>query len=322
MVGMCEGTHFDHNRSSRTYTFGHGCIEFFSADNSDKVKGAQRDILFINECNHIKFDTYRQLAVRTAKTIFIDFNPTSRFWFEDKGIETQDTTITLHSTYKDNPFLPAEQVAEIESNKGDEAWWRVYGLGETGNVEGLVYTNYDVVTQMPVDYKREFFCVDFGFTNDQTAIIKCRLAEGELWVDELRYDLGMDYEAIANALKHGGATKFSDIVCDSAEPRGIDYINKQGLRAVPSVKGQGSVAAGISVVRKYKLHITARSLGIIKELRNYMWRTDTDGGYTNEPIDKYNHALDALRYGVTKFLWGATPKHRPKVGLTFINRDE
>lgn len=316
---MREDVHYQHSRTDHLYTFnGLGKIEFFSADNAGKVHGAQRDILFINECNHIPYEIYRQLAVRTSKAVFIDFNPTSRFWFEDKGIETQPTTTTIKSTYLDNPFLSAEQIAEIESNKDDANWWRVYGLGETGSVEGLVYTNWDVVDKLPTAPKKEFYCIDFGFTNDPTAILHCMLSGGELYVDEIAYQSGMHNTDIAKALHDAGATRHASIVCDSAEPKSISEINAQGYHAEPATKGQGSITAGISAVQRYKLHVTARSLGMIKELRNYMWKRDINGNYINVPIDKYNHALDALRYGVTKYLWNTSALRRPVPRVSYI----
>lgn len=318
-TGMEEGKHYQHSHTEHLYTFnGLGRLEFFSADNPSKVHGAQRDVLFINECNHVTYEIYRQLAVRTSTTIFLDWNPTSRFWFEDKGIETMPTTRLIKSTYLDNPFLTATQIAEIESNKGDANWWKVYGLGETGSVEGLVYTDWDIVQQMPRQGKKEFWCIDWGFTNDPTAILHCVLSEGELWVDEVAYNQGMHNAGIATALKASGATRMSNIVADSAEPKSIAEVNAHGLRVEPATKGQGSITAGIGAVQRYKLHITARSLGTIEELRNYMWKRDINGEWQNTPVDKYNHALDALRYGVTKYLWNTSTLRRPNVRVGWI----
>lgn len=311
-----EGRDYAVNKSNHIYYFkGGGKIEFFSTDNAGKVHGAQRDILFINECNHIQHEIYRQLAVRTSGIIFLDWNPIARFWFEDKGIETMPTTKVIRSTYKDNPFLSATQIAEIESNKSDEAWWRVYGLGETGSVEGLIYTRWDIVQQQAPG-RRAFYCIDFGFTNDPTAILYCTLQGGELYVDELAYGPGMSNAEIAKVLKDHGATRGCNIVADSAEPKSIAEINGHGLHVVPATKGAGSITAGIGAVQAYQLHITARSLGIIQELRNYMWKRDQAGEWINTPIDKYNHALDALRYGVTKFLWTKGTRRLPGVRLT------
>ena len=312
-----EDKHYTHNRTGHVYGFPNGGkIEFFSADSYTKVHGAQRDILFINECNNLEYEIFRQLAIRTSDTIFLDWNPRSRFWFEEHLEGREDCTL-IHSTYKDNPFLTPMQIAEIESNQSDSNWWRVYGLGETGSVEGLVYTNWQISQSYPTDYKREFICIDFGFTNDPTAILRVRLSGGELWVDEIAYRTGMLNQDIVKELREAGVARGAQIVCDSAEQKSIAEINNLGgYRAVPVAKGKGSIVAGITAVQAYKLNVTQRSLGTIDELRNYSWRRDINGNYINEPIDRYNHALDALRYGVTTFLQAvrsySTP--RPHIG--------
>lgn len=312
-----EDKHYTHNRTGHVYGFPNGGkIEFFSADSYTKVHGAQRDILFINECNNLEYEIFRQLAIRTSDTIFLDWNPRSRFWFEEHLEGREDCTL-IHSTYKDNPFLTPMQIAEIESNRTDSNWWRVYGLGETGSVEGLVYTNWQISQSYPTDYKREFICIDFGFTNDPTAILRVRLQGGELWVDELCYQRGMLNADIVRVLKENNTPRNADIVGDSAEQKSIAEINALGgFRAVPVTKGKGSVVAGITAVQAYKLNVTQQSLGTIDELRNYSWRRDINGNYINEPVDSYNHALDALRYGVTTFLQArktySTP--RPIIG--------
>lgn len=277
-------------------------IEFFSADNESKVHGSSRDYLFMNECYFIDWEIYRQLAVRTRKSILLDYNPRSRFWVDDKLLEREDVAL-VHSTYKDNPFLTARQVAEIESYKNDANWWRVYGMGETGSVEGLIYTNWAIVSEMPQPYKKEFYCIDFGFTNDPTAILRVRLSGGELWVQELCYATGMLNKDIVKCLQENHVARGALIVCDSAEQKSIAEINNLGgFRAVPVAKGRGSVVAGVNMVQAYKINVMQEALGTIDELRNYSWRRDSDGNYINEPTDKYNHSLDALRYGVTTFL--------------------
>lgn len=311
-----EGVNYQRNRTENSFTFGLGKIEFFSADSYTKVHGAQRDILFINECNNLEYEIFRQLAIRTSDTIFLDWNPRSRFWFEEHLEGREDCTL-IHSTYKDNPFLTPMQVAEIESNQSDSNWWRVYGLGETGSVEGLVYTNWQITHDYPTTFKREFICIDFGFTNDPTSILRVRLSGGELWVDEIAYRTGMLNQDIVKELRDAGIGRGAQIVCDSAEQKSIAEINNLGgFRAVPVAKGRGSIVSGITAVQAYKLNVTQRSLGTIDELRNYSWRRDINGNYINEPIDRYNHSLDALRYGVTTFLQAvrsySTP--RPHIG--------
>lgn len=314
-----EDRHFTHNRTGHIYGFPNGGkIEFFSADSYTKVHGAQRDILFINECNNLDYEIYRQLAIRTSDTIFLDWNPRSRFWFEEHLERREDCTL-IHSTYKDNPFLTPMQIAEIESNKGDNNWWRVYGLGETGSVEGLVYKDFSIVADMPKQFKNQFYAIDFGFTNDPTAVLRVSLSGGELWIEELAYQTGMLNKDIANVLLDAGAMRGSNIVADSSEPKSIAEINAlTNLNVRPTVKGAGSIVAGITAVQSYKLNVSQGALGTIDELRNYSWKRDTNGNYINVPTDKYNHALDALRYGVTTFMMTQKKFSTPRAHLGHI----
>ena len=314
-----EDKHYTHNRTGHVYSFPNGgSIEFFSADSFTKVHGAQRDVLFINECNNLEYEIFRQLAIRTSDTIFLDWNPRNRFWFEEH-LESRADCKLIHSTYKDNPFLTASQIAEIESNMGDENWWRVYGLGENGSVEGLVYTRFKIVQNYPTTGKMRFFCLDFGFTNDPTAILKVTLQGGELWIDEVAYQVGMLNKDIADALINAGATRTDNIVADSAEPKSIAEINAfGGLNIKATAKGAGSIVAGINAVQAYQLNVMSDALGTIEELRNYSWKKDINGNYLNVPVDKYNHALDALRYGVTTYLMARRNVNVPRARIGHI----
>lgn len=309
------------NASDKVYTIPttKSSLEFFSADNEGKVHGSARDYLFLNECYFIDWEIYRQLAVRTRKRILLDYNPRSRFWVDEHLIGKEGVAL-IHSTYKDNPHLTPMQIAMIESNKGDENWWRVYGEGETGSVEGLVYTSWEMCAALPESFKREFYCIDFGFTNDPTAILRVLLGGGELWIDELAYRTAMLNDDIVDVLRAAGVGSNAAIVCDSAEQKSIAEINnKGGYHAVPVAKGRGSVTAGITAVQAYRLHVTQRSLGTIEELRNYSWRRDSiNGGYYNEPVDRYNHAMDALRYGVTTFLQARRESNLPTMYMNYI----
>lgn len=293
--GMVEGVHFTHNRSDHTYTFAKGStIRFFSADDWGKVKGSRRDILFVNEANRISYETYRQLAVRTSETIFIDWNPDAEFWYELKGLNTKDTTTEIVSTYKDNPFLSDVQIAEIESNKGDDAWWKVYGLGEVGRPQGVIFDRWKQVDEIPEDATLVGRGLDFGFMTDPTAMVDVYKYDGKLWLDEVCYLHGLTNDKIAERLKEfRGKT-----VADSAEMKSITEIYNYGIRYIePAKKGADSVRAGIDVLRRYELMITKRSLNLIFELRNYKWKENKLTGETmGEPVDKFNHLIDAARY--------------------------
>lgn len=304
------------NASDKIYTFDNGSqIEFFSADNEGKVHGSARDVLFINECYFVPFEIYRQLRIRTKKLVLLDYNPRSRFWVDEDVIDNPGTAL-IHSTYLDNPFLSEQQKQAILSYRNDANWWRVYGEGQTGSVEGLVYTEFKTVDSMPVPFKREFYCIDFGFTNDPTAILRVRLSGGELWIEELAYKTGMLNNDIVQVLHNNNVARGASIVCDSAEQKSIKEINNiGGYRAVPCTKGRGSVEAGITAVKAYNLNVTKGSLNVIEELRNYSWKRDQEGNYINTPVDRYNHALDALRYGVTTFLEARRSVGMPRVHI-------
>lgn len=304
------------NASDKIYTLDNGSqIEFFSADNEGKVHGSARDVLFINECYFVPFEIYRQLQIRTKKLIILDYNPRSRFWVDDKVLDNRGTAL-VHSTFLDNPYLSEQQKQMILSYKSDANWWRVYGEGQIGSVEGLVYTDWKKVDSMPEPFKREFFCIDFGFTNDPTAILRVRLSGGELWIDELAYKTGMLNNDIVQVLRDNNVARGASIVCDSAEQKSIREINNiGGYRAVPCTKGRGSVEGGITAVKAYNLNVTKGSLNVIEELRNYSWKREQGDKYSNTPVDRYNHALDALRYGVTTFLEARRPIGIPRVHI-------
>lgn len=187
------------NSTDKIYKINNTVIEFFSADDPGKVHGPSRNILYVNECINIDYETYRQLAIRTTETIFLDCNPCFEFWLDEKVLTQQGATL-IHSTYRNNEYLSDAQIKEIESNRNDKDWWQVYGEGLTGSRRGLVVDNWNIVPQMPHDYKKRWLGIDFGFTNDPTAIVDVRLAQGQLWIDELLYERGYDNLMIARHL--------------------------------------------------------------------------------------------------------------------------
>ena len=295
------------NKSEGCYTYPNGCmIEFFGVDNASKVHGPARDILFVNEAQGIPREIFRQLDIRTRKKVIIDFNPVRKFWGETEFVG--DRYVTIHSTYKDNPYLTKEQVGAIEKNKHDANWWRVYGEGETGGVEGNVYPNYEVIDELPETFTGRCLGLDFGFVNDPTAIVDIRFEGWDLYIDLLCYETGLLNSAIADYLTSQGLNRVVT-VCDSAEQKSIVELQQRRIKAIPCVKGRGSISAGIAQVSQFKLHITKRSVKMLDELDNYKWiKDESTDTYTNEPIDAWNHSLDALRYGVDYLI----RKYRPK----------
>lgn len=283
------------NSTDKIYKHNNTLVEFFSADDPGKVHGPSRNILYVNECINIDYETYRQLAIRTTETIFLDCNPCFEFWLDEKVL-IQDNARLIHSTYRDNEHLSAAQVKEIESNRNDKDWWQVYGEGLTGSRQGLIINNWDIVAEMPQTYKNRWLGIDFGFTNDPTAIVDIRLSEGELWIDELLYERGCDNMMIARHLDSLNIPRHLPIIADSAEPKSIREIASQGWKVEPAQKGKDSISTGISILNRYKKHLTHRSLNLINEYRNYRWQNDEFGNATNIPIDRFNHAVDAQRY--------------------------
>ena len=295
------------NKSECAYSYPNGCIiEFFGVDNASKVHGSARDILFVNEAQTIPREIFRQLDIRTRKKVIIDFNPVRKFWGETEFVG--DRYVTIHSTYKDNPYLSKEQIGAIEKNKGDANWWRIYGEGETGGVEGNVYPSYEVIEDMPETFTGRCLGLDFGFVNDPTAIVDIRFQGWDLYVDLLCYETGLLNANIADYLTSNMLHRLIT-VCDNAEQKSIVELQQRRIKAIPCIKGRGSVAGGIAQVKQFKLHVTKRSVKLLDELDNYKFiKDEATDTYTNEAIDAWNHALDALRYGVDYLI----RRYRPK----------
>lgn len=283
-----------------------GCeIEFFGADSPGKVLGAARDILFINECINVPFDVYRQLATRTREKVLLDYNPLYEFWVDAKVLPSADARL-VHSTYKDNEMLTVAQITEIEYQGSiDENYRRVYILGETGSYEGLVIQNWDIVGEMPSDFKKEFIGLDFGYSAP-TAIEHIRLSGGEVWIDEIAYERGMTNGAIASRIKDAGLGHVT-VIADCQEPKSIKELQNAGLQVEPSEKGKDSVRLGIQIMNRYKKHYTKRSLGSIDENRKYRYKMNPNGDYTGEPVKEFDHAKDAERYVFLKYLGDVVP---------------
>ena len=292
------------NASDLTYTYPNGAVlEFFSADSPGKVLGPARKRLFVNECNNIGHDTFRQLAVRTTDTIFLDYNPAALFWAIEE-VETRADCVTLNSTYKDNDYLTAAQVAEIEANRKDANWWKVYGEGQIGSLEGLIYT-FDQIDALPENTGSlaEFYGMDFGFTNDPTALVHV-LADTrrkELYADLRLYQTRMTNSDISAFLRADGVPATVPIYADCAEPKSIEEISRQGFNVQSSDKDapvrSEKLTFQLQWMQGWRLHVTKGSVDMIRELRNYSWQKDKDGRSINRPIDAWNHSLDALRYG-------------------------
>ena len=283
-----------YNKSDRIFTFKNGSVvEFKSYSDAQDAKSGKRDYLFVNEANGIPMAIYNELAIRTKKQIYIDYNPNAEFWVHEHLIGKHNVKF-FRSWHEHNPFLSDKIREKIEALKDvDEELWRVYARGMTGKIEGLVLRNWVLVDEIPKDAKHLGTGLDFGFTNDPTAIVEVFEQNGELWVRELMYQTGQTNQDIANSLK--GYDKY--IICDSAEPKSIEELRQAGLNVEPAEKGRDSINVSIDILRSKRLNITRDSIYLRKELSSYKYKVDKINGKSlNEPIDSFNHLIDALRY--------------------------
>lgn len=287
------------DKTNSTYNFeSRSIIEFFSVDSWERVKGARRDVLFINEANHISYNAYTQMEVRTKEIIWLDWNPESEFWYytEIKPVIDHDF-VTL--TYLDNDALDQRIIDSIESRRNNKNWWKVYGLGQLGEVEGRIFTGWEIIKEIPHEARLERYGLDFGYANDPSALVAIYYWNGGYIIDELLFRIKMANREIADLIN---TLPKALIVADSAEPKSIDEMKDDyRINIVGATKGQGSVTQGIQYVQDQKIFMTQRSVNLIKEYRNYLWETDKEGNIINEPQKFMNHTMDAVRYGFDKF---------------------
>lgn len=287
-----------YNKTEHTYTFGNGIIEFFGADEADKIRGPRRDILFINEGNNVPWETARGLDIRTKLFTFVDWNPVGEFWAHEHWVG-QPENAYIHSTYLDAiDVLPPEVVTNIESNKDkDPNWWNIYGLGLIGKVEGLVYPLFKQVEELPEG--NVFYGLDFGYSTDPTVLVKCVIRHDGLWCQELIYETGLTNDAIAHRMDELGVKRnYDEIFADSSEPKSIEEIMRFGFNIKGCPKGPDSVEFGHQKLRQYRQFWTKGSLNCIKEQRNFRYIQDKNGKLTDKTTHNWSHGMDARRYGV------------------------
>ena len=304
------------NKTELTYHFPNGSwIEFFSTDDEQKIRGRKRDVLFANEANEISQIEWQQLIMRTTKFAILDYNPS---FSEDHWIESVNKDHDCHhfiSTYKDNPFLEQKIIDDIEKLRDkNKSLWTVYGLGLRAVIEGRIFESYEIVDEIPPWIKKRWIGMDFGYTNDPTAIIEVALHEEFLYMDEICYQTRMLTNDIIKVLKREQCQN-KKIISESADPRLIDEIHNAGLNIHAVEKFKGSVMAGITKMQEYRIRITKRSDHIKKEIDNYVYDQDKEGKWLNEPVDEFNHALDAGRYVI---LEEVLSKNRKRQSLSQI----
>jgi len=285
-----------YNASDRIFTFHNGSIiEFKSYQDSQDAKSGKRDYFFLNEANGISFEIYSELAMRTKKKVFVDYNPNARFWVHEKLIGKEGTELII-SDHRHNPFLPEIIRKKIEALRNDdEELWKVYARGMTGKIEGLIYRNWGTIGMVPNEAQLIGMGMDFGFTNDPTACVLVYRYNGELIIDELLYHKGYTNQDIGQFFTQAGINKTVPIIADSAEPKSIEELRRMGWRIEGANKGKDSILNGIDILKRFRFNVTSRSANLIKELNAYKWK-EKDGNATNVPIDSFNHGMDALRY--------------------------
>lgn len=286
-------------------------IEFTPAGEPDRLRGPRREIAWLNEATEISFEAFRQIALRTRQQVFIDFNPSDpEFWgntkLEKERAKAVGDVEVIVSNYLSNPYLTDLEVQEIESLKpvfdgeiqisGDDSFFRVFGLGEYGSFSGRIFNNFQVIDLAP-DIELFHIGLDFGYQNDPTAVIEVARDDNKLYLHERTYEKGLSNNDLAGILSQYNRRS---VYCDSAEPKSIAELRVLGINAKPALKGRDSILNGIQLMTQFEIYITSSSLNLIKEFQRYCWASDQNGELTNKPLDRYNHAIDAIRYVLSK----------------------
>ena len=287
-----------HNKSELTYKLNNNEIEFISVDMPQKIRGRKRNVLWLNEANEFSFEDWIQLTLRTTENIYLDFNPSDPYsWIYDNVMNREDCTF-IKSTYLDNPFLPEETIKEIERLRDlDSNYWKIYGLGDMAQPTETIFRQFEICNNIPTEAQLTAIGMDFGYSNDPTAIVEVFKLNDDLYINELIYSKGLTNQDIAEKLRELNITRQIEIIADSAEPKSIEELYRQGFNIKGAKKGADSINMGIDVLRRFKLHITKNSTNALNEFKYYKWLTDKNGHIINKPAtNQQDHILDACRY--------------------------
>ena len=288
----------NHNKSELTYKLNGNDIEFISVDMPQKIRGRKRHVLWLNEANEFSFEDWVQLSLRTTENIYLDFNPSDPYsWIYDKVMNREDCTF-IKSTYLDNPFLPEETIKEIERLKElDSNYWKIYGLGDMAQPTETIFRQFEIANNIPLESNLIAIGMDFGYSNDPTAIAEVYKLNDNLYINELIYSKGLTNQDIAEKLRELNITRQTEIIADSAEPKSIEELHRLGYNIKGAKKGADSINMGIDVLRRFKINITKNSTNAINEFKHYKWLTDKNGHIVNKPAtNQKDHLLDAIRY--------------------------
>lgn len=316
---LWHGTHHE-------YTFETGNkLRFTSIDTYGKAHGPRRDVLFINEANNLEYKIVDQLITRTREIVWLDWNPSEEFWFYTEMLPSRTDIDFVGDggqfpplTYLDNEGLDDISISEIESHKNNLQWWTVYGLGQLGTIESRIYKNWNIIDGVPHEARLERRGLDFGYSVDPTALIAVYYYNGGYILDEEVYRKGLLNKPIADLINNQPVFPETLVIGDSAEPKSIDELKLYNVNILPAVKGPGSIYTGIGFVQQQKISVTRRSVNLIKEYRNYIWKSDPKTGQMlKDPEEGNDHAMDAIRYALnsilapTNYVQGVTVTYHP-----------
>ena len=287
------------NKTELVFNYNGHTIEFFSADDAQKIRGSTRDVLWCEECNELNIEDFRQLSMRTKREILMSFNPSDPVHFIYDLCERDDADLFI-STYRDNKFIAPEVKKELERlKKRDPDFWRVYGEGQRAVFsQRQIFRDWNYIDESEFPEELDWFMgCDFGYTNDVAAICLIAKKNDKVFVKEVLYKTGMTNRDIANHIKSLGLDDLL-MYCDSAEPKSIEELRQMGILAKGAIKGAGSINAGISLMKEFDFYVSNKATNVKSEQMKYVWEELKDGTIINKPVDKHNHAADALRYGL------------------------
>lgn len=284
------------NKSTSEIRLNGNLIEFIGLDQPQKIRGRKRDMAFANEANELSKEDFFQLNIRTRERFILDYNPSEEFhWIYDEVIPRDDCDF-FQTTYKDNPFLSQLEIKEIERlQQTDPFYWMVYGLGERGANPTTIFRANEV-KKIPDRATLLGYGLDFGFTNNPSALVAAYIDGDNLYFQELLYQTNLTNQDLNEKFKQLNLVKGVRIVADSAEPKSIEELHRLGWNVFPCDKGTGSINLGIDLMKRYILNVTNDSVNLIKEFRNYKWEQDKNGKALNIPVKMFDHGIDAVRY--------------------------
>lgn len=283
----------EHHKTENMYNFSNGSsVEFFAADDEQKLRGRKRDICWVNESNELSLEEFTQLNMRTSSKLIFDFNPSENFhWLYD--LVSREESVLIKSTYKDNPFLEDSLIKEIEGLiKYDESYYKIYALGERGTGKSTIYTHWKYYENKP-DVKETIYGLDFGY-NHPTAMIECNFVDNSVYVKEVIYNINLTSSDLVERLNNLNINKNREMICDSARPEIIEDLRRSGYNAKQAIK---NVKEGIDSVKSIDLYIHKESLNIVKEISAYKWKSNGDV-LIDEPVKVYDDGMDAMRYSI------------------------